>query len=213
VQWSTHRCVSAACAAGVTGAAGIPPSGTVVVLAVAWWTAPTPDRIEPRLGVAHRGPTHYLSTSLLVALLPAVLLTAAVFGLATLADSEGVMRDLRVESDGVTYRGLGEYLGALAVLLGVLVAIGRLCGVVGHTLIDGFNDVGIPIWGPWDKDPDTGKPRRRRLAPKWMCIRSNGTADTILGLLALALTLLLLYVQWTSGGVPSLPTPPTPFSP
>lgn len=212
MQWSTHRFVSGACAAGVTGAAGMPPSGTIVVLVVAWWTAPTPDRMEPKLGLDHRGPTHYLSTSLLVALLPAVLLTAIGLGLGALAADQGVAAGMHVDEGPYRdLRGLGEFVAAGALLLGLLVALGRLCGVVGHTLIDGFNDVGIPIWGPWDKDPDTKKPRRRRLAPKWMCIRSNGAADTALGMVALAVMLLLLYMQWKAAGGP-VPTHTGPFS-
>lgn len=195
MRWFTHRGIGAL--AGVETAIvlndalphvgvpdGLPLPGAALLVAVAVWTSPQPDKVEPRMGWEHRKQGHYLSTNLLMALVP-----AAIFAGLSLAGAMFVVDRLGPES-----QKMAEALVGFGFVTAIILGCGRLVGIVGHTIADGFTLGGIPIWGPWDRTAG-GEVRCRHLAPRFMRVRVKSWVDNLIGVVAIALAILLVVSQ------------------
>lgn len=195
MRWFTHRGIGAL--AGVEASIalndalphlgvpeGLPLPGAALLVAVAVWTSPQPDKVEPRMGWGHREQGHYLSTNLLMALGPAL-----IFAVLSMAGAMFIVDRL-----GPDAQKMAEALVGFGFATAIILGCGRLVGIVGHTIADGFTLDGIPIWGPWDRT-EGGEVRSRHLAPKFMRVRVKSWVDTLIGVVAIALTLVLVASQ------------------
>lgn len=165
----THRIIAVAVGTGVAvsihSRTGLMGAGVVVWAAWATAMLPDPDAMEKWFRASHRGWTHWLLTTVLSALA----LGAIVYGIGYAA-AAGV-----AELMGPKGRELVDVCLQAAVGMGVLIAIGALCGTVTHTLADACTETGVPLLGPFTR-------RRMFLMPDgWRCtvgearLNSDGT--------------------------------------
>lgn len=246
----THAKLGVSGAIVASAAMSLPlPSAAIVCVAAARWSS-TPDSSEERFGVAHRTTTHWLLSCVALAVVPvAVVVLVLTFAAAVIDHGwhasylpayvqhiPAVLHRVDLVAHGHRWHGtVGEFLVGLALIVGVLVALGRVIAMVAHTLADACTISGSPLWGPFDRgtvpvidcetrrpvlDPKTGEPklvldrrtgkprittRRRHLVPYWLWVRTSSVDDTSVGFWALGLTVLVVWVQ-AKGFV--LPRPP-----
>lgn len=209
---TTHQQVGVAAAVGLSAAASLPLSAAaVVVVSAARWSS-TPDRMEKRFRAEHRTWTHWLVSCLATAVLPVVflvLVAVVVGGLlqygwqpASFNDWVGRVPAVWEQVDRVArghrwHGSLAEFVAGLALIVGLLVAIGRVAGMCMHTLADGCTPHGSPILGPFCKRP-------LHLLPHWLRIKTDSVDDTSLGYWALGVTVLIVYLSLRGLTVPEL---------
>lgn len=216
---TTHQHVGMAAAVGVSAVAHLPLSAAMVVCATAARGARTPDSSERRFRVEHRTVTHWLLTCAAMAVIPVIVLVALVILVGAViqygwepARFDDVIAHVPVVIDQVdaTARGhawhgdVSEFVTGAAVIVGTLAAIGRLCGMLMHTLADACTPHGSPLFGPFDRprvvDEETGEVMRgevrcRHLLPYWARVKTDSVDDSMVGIAALGVTLLVVYVS------------------
>jgi hypothetical protein len=204
---TTHQHVGLSAAVAVSAVAHLPLTAAAIVCVSSLRWSRTPDSSEKRFRVAHRTVTHWLSTCLVMAVLPVavVVLTAAIVGTVVqygwapalfddaVARIPEVMRQVSATSHGHEWHGtLSEFVTGAALIVGFFVAMGRVCAMVAHTLADACTPCGSPLWGL------PGLPRTQRpvhLLPHWLRVKTDSVDDTAVGWLALGATALVVWLS------------------
>lgn len=183
MEWHEHRMIGAATAVGVSALVGLPLSSLMITVPSAVSSAVLPDRAERGpLGlweIKHRTKTHWISSCILMALVPAIIFAISLHELTPLAREH-------------LPHGVVSYLSQGVVMFLILFAIGRLCGCISHTLADATTISGSPLWGPWSK-------RDIHLFPKWVHMRYDSALAKFISLLSLIVAGGIIYFQIKSG--------------
>lgn len=138
----THRALAVTTSTVLCVAAKAPVDSSVIIVGSAWATAKLPDiDCKSWFPAKHRTWTHWLITTILVAVGIGLIIYGIGQGVAALVDGPNGVEIRRTAREG-------------GVLFGVLVGIGTLCGTISHALSDACTDgghSGVPLFGPFSR--------------------------------------------------------------